>query len=129
MAWVNASAAERVCEWGVVDQWPKDRNPIFFTVIPTQVEASIFPSLPYVALGSESGGEVSTSSTTGMGLPHRPAEHYRGDVEKAIADLEGWRGSGFRTVVIYPGHGPATTIARELRSNPFLNGTARVLGA
>ena len=31
--------------------------------------------------------------------------------------------------VVYPGHGPATTIARELASNPFLNGVARVVGA
>ena len=29
--------------------------------------------------------------------------------------------------VVYPGHGPATTIGRELASNPFLNGGARVL--
>jgi hydroxyacylglutathione hydrolase len=32
------------------------------------------------------------------------------------------------TTVVYPGHGPSTTIDRELRSNPFLNGGARVLG-
>lgn len=31
-------------------------------------------------------------------------------------------------VVAYPGHGPATTIGRERASNPFLNGTARILG-
>jgi hydroxyacylglutathione hydrolase len=30
--------------------------------------------------------------------------------------------------VVYPGHGPATTIARERASNPFLTGGARVLG-
>jgi glyoxylase-like metal-dependent hydrolase (beta-lactamase superfamily II) len=30
--------------------------------------------------------------------------------------------------VVYPGHGPATTVARELVANPFLNGGARVLG-
>ena len=30
--------------------------------------------------------------------------------------------------VVYPGHGPATTIGRELATNPFLNGGARVLG-
>ncbi len=30
--------------------------------------------------------------------------------------------------VVYPGHGPPTTIARELASNPFLNGGARVRG-
>ena len=30
--------------------------------------------------------------------------------------------------VVYPGHGPATTVAHELATNPFLNGGARVLG-
>lgn len=30
--------------------------------------------------------------------------------------------------VVYPGHGPATTIGREVASNPFLNGGARVVG-
>ncbi len=29
---------------------------------------------------------------------------------------------------VYPGHGPPTTVARELASNPFLNGGARVRG-
>jgi glyoxylase-like metal-dependent hydrolase (beta-lactamase superfamily II) len=30
--------------------------------------------------------------------------------------------------VVYPGHGPATTVGRERAANPFLNGGARVLG-
>lgn len=30
--------------------------------------------------------------------------------------------------LVYPGHGPSTTIDRERRLNPFLNGGARVLG-
>lgn len=30
--------------------------------------------------------------------------------------------------VVYPGHGIETTIAEERRSNPFLNGTARIVG-
>jgi hydroxyacylglutathione hydrolase len=30
--------------------------------------------------------------------------------------------------VVYPGHGPSTTIGREVAANPFLNGGARVLG-
>lgn len=29
--------------------------------------------------------------------------------------------------IVYPGHGPATTIAAERESNPFLNGAARVV--
>lgn len=31
--------------------------------------------------------------------------------------------------VVYPGHGPATTIGREREGNPFINGTARIPGA
>ena len=31
--------------------------------------------------------------------------------------------------VVYPGHGPATTIGTEARSNPFLTGVARIVGA
>jgi hydroxyacylglutathione hydrolase len=30
--------------------------------------------------------------------------------------------------VVYPGHGMDTTIAEERQSNPFLNGTARIVG-
>lgn len=30
---------------------------------------------------------------------------------------------------VYPGHGPTTTVGRELVSNPFLSGAARVVGA
>jgi glyoxylase-like metal-dependent hydrolase (beta-lactamase superfamily II) len=29
--------------------------------------------------------------------------------------------------VVHPGHGPDTTIGEEVRSNPFLNGTARIV--
>jgi glyoxylase-like metal-dependent hydrolase (beta-lactamase superfamily II) len=32
-------------------------------------------------------------------------------------------------LTLLPGHGPATTMARELRDNPFLSGVARVIGA
>jgi glyoxylase-like metal-dependent hydrolase (beta-lactamase superfamily II) len=30
-------------------------------------------------------------------------------------------------LIVYPGHGPSTTIGRERVSNPFINGQARVL--
>lgn len=32
-------------------------------------------------------------------------------------------------LVLHPGHGPATTVGRELRTNPFLMGLARPVGA
>ncbi|HUP90093.1 MAG TPA: MBL fold metallo-hydrolase [Longimicrobiales bacterium] len=31
--------------------------------------------------------------------------------------------------IIYPGHGPSTTIGEELESNPFLNGSARIVAS
>jgi hydroxyacylglutathione hydrolase len=31
--------------------------------------------------------------------------------------------------VLYPGHGPETTLDRELATNPFLNGSARIVGS
>ena len=31
--------------------------------------------------------------------------------------------------VVYPGHGPITTIGTEAATNPFLNGAARIVGA
>jgi glyoxylase-like metal-dependent hydrolase (beta-lactamase superfamily II) len=31
--------------------------------------------------------------------------------------------------VVYPGHGPITTIGTEATTNPFLNGVARIVGA
>ena len=34
-----------------------------------------------------------------------------------------------RATILHPGHGPETTLERELATNPFLNGTARVLGS
>lgn len=30
--------------------------------------------------------------------------------------------------IVYPGHGPETTIGEERATNPFLNGTARIVG-
>jgi hypothetical protein len=31
--------------------------------------------------------------------------------------------------ILYSGHGPSTTLERELVTNPFLNGRARVVGS
>jgi len=47
-------------------------------------------------------------------LPMHPVDAYRGDTEKAIKDLDAWRGDGYRTVVLHLGHGPAQRMVEAL---------------
>jgi len=47
-------------------------------------------------------------------IPMKPAEPYRGDMERAIKDLARWREDGYRAVVIQPGHGPAQRTVEAL---------------
>ena len=44
------------------------------------------------------------------------------DLDRSLERLTGLPGG----TVVHPGHGPATTIAREVAGNPFLSGSARV---
>jgi transcription-repair coupling factor (superfamily II helicase) len=47
-------------------------------------------------------------------LAMQAAEAYRGDVDRAFADLARWRSQGYRTVVVHPGHGPAQRTVEAL---------------
>ncbi|HET9997452.1 MAG TPA: transcription-repair coupling factor, partial [Nocardioides sp.] len=40
-------------------------------------------------------------------LSARPADAYRGDIERAVADVRGWLAEDYRVAVVHPGHGPA----------------------
>jgi len=53
-------------------------------------------------------------------LPMSNPAHMHDSLERAAASLP-------PETLLYPGHGRATTMAAELRSNPFLSGAARVL--
>jgi hydroxyacylglutathione hydrolase len=44
------------------------------------------------------------------------------DLERSLAAIASLPAE----TLVYPGHGPATTIGYELRTSPFLNGTARI---
>jgi transcription-repair coupling factor (superfamily II helicase) len=48
------------------------------------------------------------------GLPAKPADAYRGEMERAIADIAGWRREGYRVVVVHAGHGPAERMREVL---------------
>lgn len=47
-------------------------------------------------------------------LPAKPADAYRGEIERAIADIDRWRQDGYRVVVLHAGHGPAERMREVL---------------
>ncbi len=48
-------------------------------------------------------------------LDAAPAEAYRGDTVKVLADVRGWLGEQWRVVLVTEGHGPAQRLAELLR--------------
>ncbi|MBB5627299.1 transcription-repair coupling factor [Sphaerisporangium krabiense] len=48
-------------------------------------------------------------------LPAREAESYRGDTQRALADIKGWLGDGRAVVLLSEGHGPAERIVELLK--------------
>lgn len=66
------------------------------------------------------GGDVLFAGSVGRtDLPLSDGAAFQRTLER-MATLPG-------DTVVYPGHGPETTIAEEVASNPFLNGAARPL--
>ncbi len=47
-------------------------------------------------------------------LPAKPAEAYRGDIDRAVGDVEQWLKGDYRVVVVHPGHGPAQRMVEVL---------------
>ena len=72
----------------------------------------------FVGEGVVLGGDVLFAGSIGRtDLPLCDPEAMESSLER-IASLD-------PSLVVYPGHGPATTIGRELETNPFLTGIAR----
>lgn len=58
--------------------------------------------------------DAATAGVPTRALAPHPAEAYRGEVDRALADLGRWRAQGYRTVVLHPGHGPAQRTVQAL---------------
>lgn len=75
----------------------------------------------FLAPGITMGGDLLFAGSIGRtDLPLSDPAAMRASLER-VASLP-------PATVVYPGHGPATTIARELATNPFLAGLARPVG-
>lgn len=52
-----------------------------------------------------------------LALPTHGADAYRGDLEKAVADIRAWVSDGLEVVVVHAGHGPAERFVELLGEN------------
>jgi len=66
------------------------------------------------ARGPESDVDVLAGAVATRALPAHPVDAYRGEVERAVADLDRWRRDGYRVAVIHAGHGPAERMREVL---------------
>jgi transcription-repair coupling factor (superfamily II helicase) len=64
-----------------------------------------------------SGVDVEAGATLSRSVGVRAAETYRGDLEKAVADIRSWLVTGGRVVVVFEGHGPAERMVEVLREH------------
>lgn len=58
--------------------------------------------------------DVLSGAVVSRSLSAKPVDAYRGDVERAIGDVEQWLKEGYRVVVVHLGHGPAQRMVEAL---------------
>ena len=59
--------------------------------------------------------DVEVGAVPTRALPARPADAYRGDLERAVADVRGWLSEGYRVAVVHPGARPRPADGRAVR--------------
>ncbi|HVC74368.1 MAG TPA: transcription-repair coupling factor [Mycobacteriales bacterium] len=58
--------------------------------------------------------DVSLGSTDALAIDATPAEEYRGDTDRATADVREWTRAGWRVAMVFEGHGPAKRAVEQL---------------
>jgi transcription-repair coupling factor (superfamily II helicase) len=64
-----------------------------------------------------SGVDVEAGAVESRALAVRPVEEYRGDLERAVADIAAWVRNGSRVVLLHEGHGPAQRMVEVLKEH------------
>ena len=94
---VRATAGRLGLPWWTITPFSGDAPP----------EAGTGPG-PTTAPEPETGRQVFSTGAS-------PAEAYRGDTKRVLADVGGWLADGWRVVLLTEGHGPAQRLAELLR--------------
>src|SRR5579859_2453935 len=67
------------------------------------------------AYGENTESGPGRAGRSALRLGANPAPAYRGDTGRALDDVRGWLGDGWRVVLVTEGHGPAQRLAEMLR--------------
>src|SRR5262252_854740 len=70
---------------------------------------------PGAAYGQNLDSDPGSADRPAIRLGAAPAPAYRGDTGRALDDVRGWLGEGWRVVLVTEGHGPAQRLAEMLR--------------
>ncbi len=65
----------------------------------------------------DSGVDVEAGAVESRTADIRPAEAYRGDIERAVGDIRTWLGDGSRVVLLNEGHGSAERMVEVLKEH------------
>jgi transcription-repair coupling factor (superfamily II helicase) len=68
-------------------------------------------------LDPDAGALVDSGAVESRVLTFKPVEAYRGDMERAVADIRSWLHSNSRVVLVHEGHGPAQRMVEVLREH------------
>ncbi|WP_041546278.1 MULTISPECIES: transcription-repair coupling factor [unclassified Nocardioides] len=85
-----------------------DQHKPWWTVSPFGIETDAGPA------PAESDPAVIAGAVRSRAVPATSVDAYRGEMERAIKDIETWRSAGHRVVVLHAGHGPAQRMVEVL---------------
>jgi transcription-repair coupling factor (superfamily II helicase) len=128
-SWVNAAAGGEVpIDLGAAVFQPITRVRAaaaalglpWWTIAPFQSEnTAITPAAPDSDPEADPAGAADETSRPSFSMEAIPAETYRGDTTRVLADVGQWLGQGWRVVLVTEGHGPAQRLAELLRGENF----------
>ena len=128
-SWVNAAAGGEVpIDLGAAVFQPITRVRAaaaalglpWWTIAPFQSEnTAITSTAPDSDPEMDPAGAADETSRPSFSMEAIPAETYRGDTTRVLADVGRWLGQGWRVVLVTEGHGPAQRLAELLRGENF----------
>jgi len=116
-SWANAA---------VGNETPIDLDAAAYASVAEVRERALANGLAWWTLSPFVADEELAQSDAGAGDGHRdesasvlttaiePVEEYRGDTERALADVARWLADGWRVVLVTEGHGPAERLVERL---------------